>query len=270
MKPPVAIIGGSGISNIIKGQRLTVGTPYGPTPPLTVGELEGKKVIFIPRHGENHSAPPHKVNYRANIHGLKKLGVERIIATNAVGAIDQRLTPGDIVIPNDLVDFTRSRHNTFYEGPPVTHIDVSEPYCPTLRGVLTSANGSSGHESVEQVVMACTEGPRYETPAEIRMLRTVGCGIVGMTGAPEVFLARELELCYASICFISNMAAGLQNSLSAQEGEDRGRDTIRILNDIIAEAVREIPDRRTCPCAKALASAQLSKPERAREGGKIA
>src|SRR3989441_8836870 len=243
------------------------GTPYGPPPNLPIGEIDSRPAVFLPRHGENHSAPPHKVNYRANIHGLKKLGVERIIATNAVGAIDQRLTPGDIVIPNDLVDFTRSRHNTFYEGPPVTHIDVSEPYCPTLRGVLTSANGSSGHESVEQVVMACTEGPRYETPAEIRMLRTVGCGIVGMTGAPEVFLARELELCYASICFVSNMAAGLQKSLSAQEVEERGRETGRILNKIIIEAVGRVPDKRSCSCANALGSAQVVRPEKKDQEG---
>src|SRR5439155_22216776 len=167
VKRPIAIIGGSGVKSILKGEQKILGTPYGPTPSLTIGEIDGRPGVFLPRHGEAHSSPPHRVNYRANIWGLKKLGVERIIATNAVGAIDQRLTPGDIVIPNDLVDFTRSRHNTFYEGPPVTHIDVSEPYCPTLRGVLTTANGSSGHERVEQVVMACTEGPRYETPAEI-------------------------------------------------------------------------------------------------------
>src|SRR2546421_805077 len=225
MKPPVAIIGGSGISNIIKGQRLTVGTPYGPTPPLTVGELEGKKVIFIPRHGENHSAPPHKVNYRANIHGLKKLGVERIIATNAVGAIDQRLTPGEIVIPSDLIDVTKSRVGTFYESSPVTHIDVSQPYCPRVREVLAASTAATGRSSPKDVVMACTEGPRYETPAEIRMLRRMGCGIVGMTGAPETFLARELEMCYASISFVSNMAAGLQRTLSAREVEEKGHET---------------------------------------------
>ncbi len=262
MKPPIAIIGGSGVSSIIKGDRRTVGTPYGPTPPLTFGELDGRNVIFLPRHGENHSAPPHKVNYRANAYGLKTLGVERVIATNAVGAVDQRLAPGDIVIPNDLVDFTKSRHCTFYEGPRVTHVDVSEPYCPVLRKILTSASKSSGREGVEETVMACTEGPRYETPAEIRMLRTVGCNIVGMTGAPEVFLARELELCYASICFVSNMAAGLQKSLSAQDVEEIGRETGRILNNIIIEAIGKIPDRRSCPCANALDSAQLSKPER--------
>ncbi len=261
MRPPIAIIGGSGVSTIIKGSKRTVGTPYGPTPPLTFGVLNGRDVIFLPRHGETHSTPPHRVNYRANIQGLKSLGVERIIATNAVGAVDRGLVPGDIVVPNDLVDFTKSRPTTFYEGPPVTHVDVSEPYCPVLRKLLIAASLSSGREKAEQIVMACTEGPRYETPAEIRMLRTVGCGIVGMTGAPEAFLARELELCYAPVCFVSNMAAGFQKSLSAHEVEERGRETGRILNNVIIEAVGRIPDNRSCPCATALGSAQLANPE---------
>lgn len=250
------------MSSIIKGNKRTIGTPYGPTPTLTFGVLDGRDVIFLPRHGEAHSTPPHRVNYRANIQGLKNLGVERIIATNAVGAVDQGLAPGDIVVPNDLVDFTKSRRNTFYEGTPVTHVDVSEPYCPVLRKLLIAAGTSTGRQSAEPIVMACTEGPRYETPAEIRMLRTVGCGIVGMTGAPEAFLARELELCYAPVCFVSNMAAGLQKSLSATEVEERGRETGRILNKIIIEAVGKVPDKRSCPCANALGSAQLAKPEK--------
>src|SRR5881409_699047 len=168
MKPPFAIIGGSGVGSIIKGDKRTVGTPYGPTPPLTIGELDGRNVIFLPRHGENHSTPPHKVNYRANIHGLKSLGVERIIATNAVGALDQQLSPGEIVVPSDLVDMTKSRVGTFYEGPLVTHIDVSQPYCPRVREVLTMSTAATGRSTPRDVVMACTEGPRYETPAEIR------------------------------------------------------------------------------------------------------
>lgn len=262
MKPPIAIIGGSGVNGLIKGNKKTVGTPYGPTPPLTFGVLDGRDVIFLPRHGEAHSAPPHRVNYRANIQGLKSLGVERIVATNAVGAADPRLGPGDIVVPNDLVDFTKSRRNTFYEGPLVTHVDVSAPYCPVLRKLLISASPSNRRENMDQIVMACTEGPRYETPAEIRMLRTLGCGIVGMTGAPEAFLARELELCYAPVCFVSNMAAGLQKNLSAREVEERGRETSRILNKVIIEAVGKIPDKRTCPCANALGSAQLANLEK--------
>src|SRR5689334_13293688 len=258
MKHPIAIIGGSGVKSILKGPQKILGTPYGPTPNLTLGEIVSRPAIFLPRHGEAHSSPPHKVNYRANIWGLKSLGVERIIATNAVGAIDQQLSPGEIVIPSDLVDMTKSRVGTFYEGSPVTHIDVSQPYCPRIREVLTMSTATTGRSTPRDVVMACTEGPRYETPAEIKMLRTIGCGIVGMTGAPEAFLARELEMCYASISFVSNMAAGLQRTLSAKEVEDKGKETGQILNKILIEAIGKIPDTREgCSCGRALAQAQL-------------
>ncbi len=238
MKHPIAIIGGSGVKSILKGDQKILGTPYGPTPSMTIGEVDGRPAVFLPRHGEAHSRPPHKVNYRANVWGLKSLGVERIIATNAVGAIDQELSPGEIVIPSDIVDMTKSRAGTFYDGPPVTHVDVSQPYCPKIREVLIASTSANGRSSQKEIVMACTEGPRYETPAEIRMLSTLGCGIVGMTGAPEAFLARELEMCFASISFVSNMAAGLQRTLSA----------------------REVPEsRRDCSCGTALARAQLTK-----------
>ncbi len=262
MKHPIAIIGGSGVKSILKGTPKILGTPYGPTPNLTIGEIESRPAVFLPRHGENHASPPHKVNYRANIWGLKSLGVERIIATNAVGAIDQQLTPGEIVVPSDIVDVTKSRIGTFYEGAPVTHIDVSQPYCPKIREVLTSSILATGRSRPKDVVMACTEGPRYETPAEIKMLRTMGCQIVGMTGAPEAFLARELEMCYASISFVSNMAAGLQRTLSAREVEEKGHETSKVLNKILTGAIAEIPEsRKDCPCGTALAHAQLKKEE---------
>ncbi len=259
---PTAIIGGSGFSTVLKGDQRILGTPYGPTPKLTFGELKGKQVVFLPRHGEGHTVPPHRVNYRANIWGLKELGVERIIATNAVGAIDEDLQPGSIVVPSDIIDFTKSRRNTFYEASPVTHVDVSSPYCPTIMKSLSEASGSAGRQGRSGIVMACTEGPRYETPAEIRMLRMLGGGVVGMTAAPEVFLARELEICYASVCFVSNMAAGLQRTLSAQEVEERGRVSGQILNKIIIEAVENIPEsRKGCMCGRALSAAKLGKEE---------
>jgi 5'-methylthioadenosine phosphorylase len=260
MKRPIAIIGGSGVKSLLKGEQKVLGTPYGPTPNMTLGEIDSRPVIFLPRHGEFHSSPPHKVNYRANLWGLKTLGVERIIATNAVGAIDQQLAPGEIVIPSDIVDFTKSRVGTFYDGAPVTHVDVSQPYCPREREILATSAASAGRAAPKDVVMAATEGPRYETPAEIKMLRTMGCHIVGMTGAPEAFLARELEMCYASISFVSNMAAGLQRTLSAREVEEKGRETSQVLNKILAGAVARMPEsRKDCPCGSALSQAQLKK-----------
>jgi 5'-methylthioadenosine phosphorylase len=155
---------------------------------------------------------------------------------------------------------TKSRAGTFYEGSPVTHVDVSNPYCPREREILAGASAAAGRSTPKDVVMACTEGPRYETPAEIKMLRTMGCQIVGMTGAPEVFLARELEMCYASIAFVSNMAAGLQRTLSAREVEDKGRETSQVLNEILKTAISKMPEsRKDCPCGTALSRAQLKK-----------
>jgi 5'-methylthioadenosine phosphorylase len=267
VKPTIAIIGGSGVSSIVKGEQSVVGTPFGPGPTITTGDVKGRKVVFLPRHGEGHTAPPHRINYRANIWSLKQIGVERIIATNAVGAIDKELEPGEIVLPSDLVDFTKSRRNTFYDEAPVTHLDVSEPYCPVVRKSLVEAATSLGKNADRPSVMACTEGPRYETPAEIRMMDTLGCGIVGMTGAPEAFLARELEMCYASVCFVSNMAAGLQRTLSAKEVEERGHESGHILNKIIIQAIERIPEsRKGCSCARALSSAQLAKDEEKEPG----
>ena len=262
MKHPIAIIGGSGIKSIVSGEQKVLGTPYGPTPSLTIGKVEGRPAVFMPRHGESHSFPPHKVNYRANIWGLRSLEVERIIATNAVGAIDQELSPGEIVVPSDIVDMTKSRPGTFYDDSPVTHIDVSQPYCPRIRELLGTIASASGGSSRKEIVMACTEGPRYETPAEIRMLRTMGCGIVGMTSAPEAFLARELEMCYASISFVSNMAAGLQRTLSAREVEEKGHETSKVLTRILTGAIAKIPEsRKDCPCGTALAHAKLKREE---------
>src|SRR5256885_12122053 len=178
VKRPIAIIGGSGVKSILKGNQKILGTPYGPTPSLTIGEVDSRPAVFLPRHGENHSSPPHKVNYRANIWGLKSLGVERIMATNAVGAIDQQLSPGEIVVPSDLVDMTKSRIGPFYESSPVTHIDVSQPYCPKVREVLTASTAATGRSSPKDVVMACTEGTRSQTPPASRVLRALGCGLM--------------------------------------------------------------------------------------------
>jgi len=142
----------------------------------------------------------------------------------------------------------------------VTQVDVFQPYCPREREVISNSIVAVGRGQPKDVVMACTEGPRYETPAEIKMLRTMGCHIVGMTGAPEVFLARELEMCYASISFVSNMAAGLQRTLSAREVEEKGRETSQVLNKILAGAISKMPEsRKDCPCGTALAHAQLKK-----------
>jgi 5'-methylthioadenosine phosphorylase len=256
--PRIAIIGGSGLEGLLEGSRsIQMETPYGPAPPITVGSINNEEVAFLPRHGPKHDLPPHKVNYRANLSALKQLRVERVIATNAVGAINANYQPGDLAIPEDILDMTKSRITTYYESSPVTHIDVSQPYCPELRRILIESCKAETEKIWANAILAATEGPRYETPAEIRMLRILGGDIVGMTGAPEVFLAKEQELCYSTLCFVSNRAAGMQERLSAREVTQIGNRVVPKISTIIRKAVEIIPSARTCECAKAMDQARM-------------
>lgn len=256
----VAIIGGSGFERLFgDAETLSVGTPYGSVQPLFMGRIAGRQVIFLPRHKLEHSIPPHKINYRANIYSLHSIGVERILATNAVGAINPNFRPGDIIIPHDFVNFTKLRNTTFYDEAPVTHIDFSKPYCPEMRELLINTARKHQWRTWEKAVMACTEGPRFETPAEIEMFRKVGCDIVGMTGAPEAALARELSMCYVTICYASNMAAGMQKRLTATEVAEISKQTLPKIEQLLIETVKALPSRRDkkCPCAKALENARF-------------
>lgn len=259
VKAEIAVIGGSGLEKFMKRMKsIRVGTLYGFPSPIFLGELGGRKVAFMPRHGVRHSMPPHKINYRANIHALHELGVKRIIATNAVGAINPSFKLGDLVVPHDFVDFTRFRHATFYDESPVVHVDMTHPYCPELREALIEAAGKCVEVHVRrQAVLVCTEGPRFETPAEIEMFRRLGGDVVGMTGVPEVVLARELEMCYASICYVTNMAAGMQERLTAQEVTETARRAENVLRQVLKDTVRLLPKRRHCPCMDALKEARF-------------
>jgi 5'-methylthioadenosine phosphorylase len=254
----IAVIGGSGLESLLEGTRqVRIGTKYGPAPLISVGMIGKEEVAFLPRHGPKHDLPPHKVNYRANLSALKQLGVERIIATNAVGAINPKYNPGDLSIPVDIIDMTKTRATTFYDGPPVTHIDVTQPYCPELRKIMLDSSKVGKAKVWDSSVLVATEGPRYETPAEIRMMETLGGDLVGMTGAPETFLARELEMCYSSLCFVSNRAAGRQAKLSAVEVMEIGKRTMAEITNIIRMTVERIPTHRTCNCAIATREAQV-------------
>jgi 5'-methylthioadenosine phosphorylase len=257
-KADVAIIGGSGLETILQDMKqIRVGTPYGLPPPISIGEIEGKSVAFLPRHGVHHSIPPHKVNYRANIHVLFEMGVKRIIATNAVGAINVNFKPGDLVVPHDFVDFTKLRQLSFYDDAPVTHVDMSQPFCPEVRSLLVRMMKERCRQARDQAVLVCTEGPRFETPAEIEIFRRLGCDIVGMTVAPEATLARELEMCYAALCFVSNMAAGIQQRLTAQEVAEAAKKKMPVIEQILRGTIENLPENRQCPCAHALKDARF-------------
>jgi 5'-methylthioadenosine phosphorylase len=258
-KAKIAIVGGTGFEKLFANfEKVIVGTPYGVPPPLFVGEIDGEDVVFLPRHGLEHSVPPHKVNYRANVYALHEVGVERIIAVNAVGAINSSFKPGDIVVPHDFADFTKMRPATFYDEAPVTHIDVSQPYCPEIRKMLVESAEKLGLHVWSKAVLVCTEGPRFETPAEIEMFRRLGFDVVGMTGVPEAVLARELEICYACVCFVSNMAAGMQERLTPKEVFEVSRRVQPKIEQLLIETVKALPiEHRKCPCVNALKDARL-------------
>jgi 5'-methylthioadenosine phosphorylase len=257
-KVEVAVIGGTGLEALLTGEeQIRVGTPYGLAPPISVGNVDDKSVAFLPRHGLHHSIPPHKVNYLANVYALHKLGVRRIIATNAVGAINRRFRVGGLVVPHDFIDFTKLRQLTYYNDAPVTHVDVSQPYCPEMRSVLIKIARRHGVKVLARAVLVCTEGPRYETPAEIEMFRRMGCDVVGMTGIPEAVLARELEMCYATLCFITNMAAGIQKRLTADEVSAIAQEKMPIIQQVLRETIKHLPAKRRCPCVCALKDARL-------------
>ncbi len=214
----LAVIGGSGLSqlaNLDISHREILRTPYGePSGAVTFGQICGRPVAFLARHGYGHTIPPHEVNYRANIWALKQCGTVEIISVASVGSIRADLKPGDVVIPHQIIDYTWGRKSTYHEGPECTvaHIDFTEPYDPALRKKLIQAAALASIQVSDSAVYAATQGPRLETAAEINRLERDGVDVVGMTGMPEAALARELGIPYAAISVVSNFAAGRADS----------------------------------------------------------
>jgi 5'-methylthioadenosine phosphorylase len=227
--------------------EVEVETPYGKVG-ATTGRLDGRKVVFLARHGRHHSVPPHRVNYRANIWALKELGVERVLTTAAVGSLNSDFRPGEFVLPNQFLDFTKARPATFYENE-VVHTDFTQPYCPVLRYALEGAAGELGLTVHNGGCYVGTEGPRFETPAEIAAYRRLGGDLVGMTGLPEVVLARELGLCYATVAIVTNFAAGISGTmLSHQEVLDLMATRLGKVLEMLLKTIRTLPREKHCRC----------------------
>jgi 5'-methylthioinosine phosphorylase len=218
----LGIIGGTGLTGL-DGMTIdrheTVATPWGePSAPLRHGELSGRQVVFVPRHGEHHAIAPHEVNYRANVWALREVGVERVIAINAVGGIGDAYLPGILAVPHQLIDYSWGRAHTFFGrlGQPLHHLDFTEPYTGKLRHLLLAAGARAGLEVIDGGVYGVTQGPRLETAAEIDRLARDGCDLVGMTGMPEAGLAQEIGLEYACCAVIVNRAAGRGGDIHAE------------------------------------------------------
>lgn len=252
----IGIIGGTGIYEILeKGTVIkseVIKTPYGNSPEISIFELHDKEVVFMPRHAKNHTTPPHMIDYHTNICAFKKMGVERILATNAVGSLQEDIGPGEILIPHDFLDFTKNRKKTLYDDLAV-HIDVTHPYCPELRDLLISSG-----KVVGKGVYVCTEGPRFETAAEVEMFKNLGGTVVGMTGIPEAIFARELEICYASICTVSNYAASISpDKLTIDEVFEILEKKEKVLIKLISDTIAKIPENYDCNCKSALNGAKV-------------
>ena len=241
----LAIIGGSGLYQLAElenSEEKQLETPYGtPSAAFICGQLHGKNLVFLPRHGAQHSIPPHQINYRANIWGLKQLGVSQIIAVAAVGGITSAMQPAALCVPNQLIDYSYGREHTFFADNPeqVTHIDFTWPYTESLRQQLLTAAEQLELQIEPQGTYGCTQGPRLETAAEIKRMENDGCDLVGMTGMPEAALAREMEMEYAALAVVANWAAGkTDEEISMDEivaNLDKGMEkAIRLLQAVIA------------------------------------
>lgn len=257
----IGIIGGSGVYNITQNieniEKKIIKTPFGESSEISLFEIHNKKIAFMPRHSGDHSCPPHKINYRANIWGLHSLGVKKIIATNAVGSLHKKISPGSVVVVDDFIDFTSKREKTFYDDE-VVHVDVSEPYCNHIRSKIIANGSTIKDDFVEKGVYVCSDGPRFESPAEVRMFQKLGGDLVGMTGLPEAVLAREKEICYASICVVSNYAASISSDKLTMDEvfeimEIKGSEII----NLIYNTIESMDDKSDCQCSSALDGAGI-------------
>lgn len=254
----IAILGGTGIQDPSPKNQLealTIQTPFGPAF-CEKGSIYGNQVVFLARHGKGHSVPPHKINYRANIWALKYLGTEEILATAAVGSANKQMIPGSFVVCDQILDFTKNRVNTFYNGQKnlVAHVDFTNPYCPFLRKKVIEAMEKLCIPFFRTGCYVTSEGPRYETAAEIKMIAQLGGDLVGMTGMPEAFLAREAEMCYVNVSLVTNMAAGISTKLlTHEEVEENMQRYSQQMNAVLNLFMKdEEPSPEECSCHHAM------------------
>jgi len=248
-----AIIGGTGVYGIGKSNRKLVETTYGKVE-LDIIYIGGEEIVFLSRHGKDHTVPPHRINYRANMLALKNIGVEYIYSTAAVGSCNENYTPGDVVIIKDFLDFTKARPTTFFEGgeEKVKHVDMSDPYCKNLREKFYGVAKKYDIDIKGDAVYVCTEGPRFETANEIHMFKHLGGDVVGMTNVPEVVLAKELGICYATVGIISNWCTGMKEEITLhdiQKELDKNKEKI---TKAFIEIFKGDLDKDNCNCKNSI------------------
>ncbi|ATW47342.1 S-methyl-5'-thioadenosine phosphorylase [Streptomyces peucetius] len=251
----IAVIGGSGFYELLDdAERIEIDTPFGaPSDAISVGTVGGRSVAFLPRHGQGHQFPAHRINYRANLWALRSLGVRQILAPCAVGSLRRELGPGAVVVPDQIVDRTTGRIRSYYDQGAV-HVSFADPYCPHGRLAAVKAAAASGTEATDGGTMVVIDGPRFSTRAESQWYASAGWSLVNMTGQPEAVLARELELCYTSVALVTDLDAGIgpEESVSQEEVFEVFAQNVQQLRKIILETVKELPEERTCGCSRVL------------------
>ncbi|MGH2725051.1 MAG: S-methyl-5'-thioadenosine phosphorylase [Actinomycetota bacterium] len=259
----VGIFGGSGFYSLLEGvEEVRVDTPYGePSAPVATGEIGGRRVAFIPRHGKRHQYPPHRVPYRANLWAMKEVGAERVIGPCAAGSLQAHVKPGHFVVCDQLVDRTWGREDTFYDGPETTHVGWADPYCPTMREVAIKEAREQGIDVHERGTVVAVQGPRFSTRAESAWYRSLGWEVINMTQYPESILARELELCYLNISLITDYDVGVEDDDAEPVSHELVikvfNENLSRLRDLLFRIVPSLPVERDCPCATALEGAQF-------------
>lgn len=267
-KAEIGIIGGSGLYNMPGIQRVRqvrVATPFGkPSDVFLLGQLEGREVAFLSRHGRGHVLMPSEINFRANLYALKKLGVTRIISVSAVGSLREELKPLDMVLPAQFFDRTTNRPSTFFGGGIVAHISFADPVCPVLVDVLSQACASSGVNCHRGGTYICMQGPAFSTKAESATYRAWGMDVVGMTNLQEAKLAREAEICYATLAMVTDYDCWhpAHDAVTVDQIIDYLTRNAQNAQKIIRAAVRQMPKERSCKCGSALAHAILTDPKK--------
>jgi 5'-methylthioadenosine phosphorylase len=260
-KAEIAIIGGSGLYEqemLEEVEEIKVYTPYGRTSDLiTIGKYYGKKVAFLPRHAKGHQIPPHKINFRANIWALRELGVKRILSSNACGSLQEKHSPGDILVIDQFIDRTKNRASTFYDGGQVCHISVADPFCPELRKLLIKKGKNLGIRLFNGGTYICIEGPRFSTRSESRLFRQWGADVVGMTVFPECVLAREAEICYGSIALVTDYDVWAEQPVSVNEIISTMKKNVDKAKKLFSAVILEIPTNANCECWNSLNDALI-------------
>lgn len=264
-KAEIGVFGGSGFYSFLKkAEEYNIDTPYGkPSDKVIVGTVEGKRVAFMPRHGRNHSLPPHKINYRANIYAMKELGVKRIFGPCVSGSLQPHIKPGHFVVCDQFVDRTKSRTDTYYDGPETIHVAMAEPYCPDLRRIVVESAAELKIKCHPAGTVVVIQGPRFSTKAESRWFSGQGWEVINMTQYPEMYLAREQEICYVNISLITDYDAGLEGHpevkpVTIGEVVRVFKENNKKVRELLFKSISKIPDSRDCICANALKDAAVN------------